>query len=193
MFQSTLTQIVKHHEPWVDLKLCWDQRFFFSFFVWFLPFSANSNIRSCLNLLSTRPVGGVGVRHPQQKDLEHEIWGCAGNICNGGEGGEGGREGEEGRESFVRCWGQIGGVGGWGGNLAKKERKKLLPNTVEQEEGLGARKSFPWKRKRRDGLAIVQEHYLLLPVWRRLSVSSSSWSLVSYSVIQRNYETRFCL
>lgn len=40
------------------------------------------------------------------------------------------------------------GAGGkrWGGKrqlwLKKKERK-LLPNTVEQEEGLGARKSLP--------------------------------------------------
>lgn len=52
--------------------------------------------------------------------------------------------------------------GGAGDNSAKKERK-LLPKTVEQKEGQGARKSLARERKRRAGLVIVQR-YLLLPV-----------------------------
>lgn len=57
------------------------------------------------------------------------------------------------------------GAGGGGQETTrlKKNERKLLPNTVEQEEGLSAHKSLPRERKRKAGLVIVQR-YLLLPV-----------------------------
>lgn len=52
--------------------------------------------------------------------------------------------------SFLLCWGA--GVSGTRDNSAEKERK-LLPNRVEQEEGLSARKSLPREKEKEEGRA----------------------------------------
>lgn len=82
----------------------------------------------------------------------------------GGGGGSGGEETRAGRVLFGAGGQELGREVGYKRQLSlKKKERKLLPNTVEQEEGLGAHKSLPLERKRRAGLVIVQR-YLLLPV-----------------------------
>lgn len=97
---------------------------------------------------------------------------------------------EERRESFVQgAEGQewVGWVLVKGAKrqlrLKKKERK-LLPSTLEQEEGLGACKSLPWERERR-GQGLWLCSYLLLPVWGSECIV---FQPVSSSVIQTHYD-----